>query len=285
MKIKFWGTRGLISSPGKDTAVYGGNTSCMQILHKNHIIIVDTGFGACNLGEQLMARILEGGEKLNIHIFFTHFHWDHIQGLPFFHPIYFETSTINIYSPLPVNVAHENLNLLFDGSYSPFAGIDSMASSISFHQLSAPVLVGGLTVESLPLDHGHSEDSEHASQCFALRFSTNEHKIVIATDHEARPSETNKNLLDFARNADIFVHDAQYNEEEYASKVGWGHSTYTQAIENGKKSSAKKILLTHHHPTRTDEQIDKVAQKLSSNPQYAALDFEFAKEDTEYDAS
>ena len=67
-------------------------------------------------------------------------------------------------------------------------------------------------------------------------------------------------------------------------KVGWGHSTYTQAIENGKKSSAKKILLTHHHPTRTDEQIDKVAQKLSSNPQYAALDFEFAKEDTEYDA-
>ena len=86
MKLKFWGTRGLISSPSKDTAVYGGNTSCIQLEHKNQVVIIDTGFGACNLGEELMQRILNDGENLQIHIFYSHFHWDHIQGLPFFIP-------------------------------------------------------------------------------------------------------------------------------------------------------------------------------------------------------
>ncbi|MDB2447012.1 MBL fold metallo-hydrolase [bacterium] len=283
MKIKFWGTRGLISSPSKETAVYGGNTTCMQLIHKNQIIIIDTGFGACNLGEELMPKILEGGESLQIHIFFTHFHWDHIQGLPFFHPIYFESSTINIYSPLPVNVAHANLNLLFDGSYSPFAGIDSMASAISFHQLTTPVLVDGITVDSIPLDHGQSSDEGTESHCFALSFTdADENKIVVATDHEGRPSDTNKKLLEFAKGADILVHDAQYTQEEYQSRVGWGHSTFSQAVENGKRSNAKKVLLTHHHPSRTDAEIEEIAEKMCSDPRFASVDFEFAKEKTVY---
>lgn len=285
MKIKFWGTRGLISSPRKDTAVYGGNTTCMQIEHKNQIIIIDTGFGACNLGEELMDRILNEGENLHIHIFYTHFHWDHIQGLPFFHPIYFESSTINIYSPLPVNVAHANLNLLFDGSYSPFAGIDSMASSISFHQLTTPVLVDGITVDSIELDHGQNSEEGVESHCFGLRFIDSEgNKIVIATDHEARPSELNKKFIDFAKGANILVHDAQYTQEEYQTRTGWGHSTFSQAIENGKKSNAEKVLLTHHHPKRTDSEIDEIAEKLCSDPRFASINFEFAKESMAYDA-
>lgn len=284
MKLKFWGTRGLISSPSKNTALYGGNTSCIQIINKNQIFIVDTGFGACNLGENLMQRIVKNNEHLHIHIFYTHFHWDHIQGLSFFHPIYFESTTINIYSPLPVDVAHSNLNLLFDGSYSPFAGIDSMASSISFHQLTAPVLVDGIKVDSIQLDHGQNSEEGTDSMCFALRFINQKgKKIVIATDHEARPSKLNTNLIDFANRSDILVHDAQFSGEEYKSKVGWGHSTFEQALANGKKCSAKKLLLTHHHPKRTDDQIIKISEKLAMDPRFINLNFEFAKEKSEFE--
>lgn len=283
MKIKFWGTRGLISSPKKETAKYGGNTTCMQIIHKNQIIIVDTGFGACNLGEELMPKILKG-DNLQIHIFYTHFHWDHIQGLSFFHPIYFETSTINIYSPLPVNVAHSNLDLLFDGSYSPFAGIDNMASAISFHQLNTPVLVGGMTVDSIPLDHGQHNDEGTESHCFALRFTDSDGaKIVIATDHEARPSKLNRDLIEFSKNADILVHDSQYTQEEYKTRIGWGHSTVNQAVENGKRAGVGKVLLTHHHPMRTDAQLDAISDKLKSDPRYNSVDFDFCRETKTYE--
>lgn len=283
MKLKFWGTRGLISSPSKDTAVYGGNTSCIQLEHKNQVVIIDTGFGACNLGEELMQRILNDGENLQIHIFYTHFHWDHIQGLPFFHPIYFESTTINIYSPLPVNVAHSNLNLLFDGSYSPFAGIDSMASAISFHQLTTPVLVDGITVDSIPLDHGQNNEEGVESHCFALRFRNSKNqKFVIATDHEARPSEINSKLIEFASDADILVHDAQYTQEEYKTRIGWGHSTFLQAVENARKAKVKKVLLTHHHPQRTDSDLDAIASKMHADPRFNAINFEFAKESKSY---
>lgn len=283
MQLKFWGTRGLISSPHKHTATYGGNTTCMQILNKNQILIVDTGFGACNLGELLMPRILNEGANLQIHIFYTHFHWDHIQGLPFFHPIYFESTTINIYSPLPVEVAHANLNLLFDGSYSPFAGIDSMASAISFHQLKNPVLVDGLIVDSVPLDHGQNSEEGTDTHCFGLSFTDSKGgKIVIATDHEGRPSATNNKLIEFSKNADILVHDAQYNPEEYKTKVGWGHSTFNQALENGKRAAVNKLILTHHHPSRTDQEIDDTYAGLKNDPRFSTLDFEFAKENAVY---
>ena len=130
LRVKLWGTRGLISAPGQETAIYGGNTPCVQILHKNNLIIVDTGFGCCNLGEELMERIVVNREELNIHIIYTHFHWDHIQGLPFFMPIYFANTTLNIYSPVPKKVTHSNLDILFDGSYSPFDGLMAMPSEI-----------------------------------------------------------------------------------------------------------------------------------------------------------
>ena len=100
LKVKFWGTRGLISTPSIDTVEFGGNTSCIQILYDKRLIILDTGFGVSNLGEILMQRIIENKEPLEIFIFFTHFHWDHIQGLPFFHPIYFPSTTIHLYSPI-----------------------------------------------------------------------------------------------------------------------------------------------------------------------------------------
>lgn len=286
VRIKFWGTRGLFSSPRYETAKYGGNTTCIQVLYKNHLIIVDTGFGASNLGESLMERILQNQEKLQIHIFYTHFHWDHIQGLPFFHPIYFPTSTLNIYSPLKTSFTKENLDILFDGSYSPFAGIDSMPSSIDFHQLGDNgVNIDGLQIQSMQLDHCQSDDRpKKTCHTFAYRFIHAEckTKVIIATDHEARPSQTNDKLIEFSKDANLLIHDGQYTNAEYRHREGWGHSTISQALDNALAAKAQHTLLTHHDPRRDDSEIEGLYEQYEREKKYADLNFNFAKEGIVY---
>ena len=279
LRLKFWGTRGLISSPHKNTAIYGGNTSCIQLLHKSELIIIDTGFGVTNLGEVLMPRILAGQESLTVHIFYTHFHWDHIQGLPFFHPIYFPTSTLNLYSPLATESIKENLDLLFDGSYSPFAGVDSMPSQVNFITIKDRIEVSGLKISYCPLDHGW-----HEANTYAYKFEEEKTGIslVVASDHEARPSPINDRFIAFANECDLLVHDAQYTEKEYKEYVGWGHSSMKQALENSLKSKAKRTLLSHHDPKRTDDELKKARKKYSQKATYKDLDFDFAKESVIY---
>ena len=119
-----------------------------------------------------------------------------------------------------------------------------MASAISFHQLTTPVLVDGITVDSIPLDHGQSNEEGVESHCFALRFRNSQNqKFVIATDHEARPSEINSKLIEFARDADILVHDAQYTQEEYKTRIGWGHSTFCKRSKTHARQKLKKFYL------------------------------------------
>jgi ribonuclease BN (tRNA processing enzyme) len=255
----------------------------MQVLYEDHLIIVDTGFGVTNLGEELMKRILAGDPNLTIHIFFTHFHWDHIQGLPFFHPIYFPTSTIILYSPASVDYSLENLNLLFDGSYSPFEGIRNMPSKISFVELGPTTNLHGLTIEHTPVDHGSDAEHHQEQTACAYKFTAPTGEcLVIATDHEARRSATNDNLVSFAKNSDLLVHDGQYLESEYPARTGWGHSSVTQALENALKSGTGKTLLTHHDPSRTDSEIQDMYRDLRANTRFKRLKFEFAREDLVY---
>lgn len=281
MKILCWGTRGLVSSPHRDKAVYGGNTSCIQLLYKDHLIVVDTGFGVTNLGEKLMERILSHKEKLTIHIFYTHYHWDHIQGLPFFHPIYFPETTINICSPLGADQARDQLDVLFDGSYSPFSGIGSMPSSIHFHQIDRELEIDGLHVSFCPLDHGWN-----GSHTYAYCFQTSaQEKLVIAMDHEVRENEINAAFIKFARACDLLVHDGQYFGAEYDAHQGWGHSSVEAAIENAIKCEAKALLLTHHSPERTDYTIRKYLANLKHNSAYSSVNPDFAQENHIYPVS
>jgi len=277
LKIKFWGTRGLISSPHKNKDIYGGNTTCIQILYKKHLIIVDTGFGVTNLGEKLMQQILQN-QEVTVHILYTHYHWDHTQGLPFFHPIYFPTSTLHIYSPLSGESAMEQLDVLFDGSYSPFAGINSMPSKVIFHEVKESIDIDGLKISYTSLDHGWNRNLT-----YAYRFdSPDKSSLVIATDHEARAGKMNDGLIKFSKRCSMLVHDGQYTEKEYQEHQNWGHSSIEAALENAIKCKASKVLLTHHSPHRTDEMILQYKEKITRDTRYKKLDIDFARENIVY---
>lgn len=282
MQVKFWGTRGLISSPRIETAEYGGNTPCIQILHKDELIVVDTGFGCSILGDQLMERILKNKESLNIHIFYTHFHWDHVQGLPFFNPIYFPSTTLHLYSPEPTHVTLENLNILFDGSYSPFESLLTMQAKVVIHQIKAPLTLGDdLLIEYHTVDHGSAVGDGNT---FGYRFTDGEgRRTVLLSDHEARMSITNASIVKWAKNADLLIHDAQYLESEYGHYIGWGHSSINQALDNALKCQARYTLLTHHAPFRNDTELNQVKQSIREINRYETVPFDFACEDKVYE--
>ena len=223
-----------------------------------------------------MDRILRLQEQIETHIFYTHFHWDHIQGLPFFQPIYFKSSKINIYSPEPSKTVFENLDFLFDGSYSPFAGIGSMPSQIAMNELTPTSSVCGLTISFHPLDH-------QQTKTYAFRITDSDgHSMAIVTDHEARPSMLNDSLVEFLTGVDLLIHDAQFTDLEYQKKSGWGHSTPSQALANATRARVGQCLLTHHDPSRSDAELQTLQKQLRKDPRYKNLAFHFAREEVVY---
>ncbi len=279
LKVKFWGTRGLISSPFKDTLEFGGNTTCIQVLYKDHLIVIDAGFGASLLGEALMPRILQKKENLHVHLFFSHFHWDYVQGLPFFHPIYFPSSSLSLYAPMEKEELWKNLDLLFDGSYSPFNGINSMPSKINFTELKKSLYIGDLKIDFMALRY---QLNDH-HQTFAYKFTTPEDKkLVVTPAYEAEASQDNLQFIKFSSGADLLIHDAQYTQEEYKFRKNWGHSTMEQALENSRKAQAKKVLMTHHDPRRKDDEFINLSSVYKEKPEFKNIDFEFAKENVIY---
>lgn len=273
----------MISYPTIDNFIYGGNTTCAQILYKNHLIIFDTGFGVSNLGETLMPRILGQKEFLNIHIFYSNFNWDHVQGLTFFHPIYFPTSTINIYSPSPAEQTFKHLDVLFDGSYSPFEGILNMPSSIKFHQLKNALEIDELKIEFQELDHQNNAPENNNVPTYAYKASSSEGgSVVIATNHEARKNDLNDKLIKFSKKTDLLIHDAQFTEAEYQKNQNFGHSSMESALLNAKDCEAQRTLLTHHSPFRKDTEIQELYLSLKKQERFNELDFKFAREDIVY---
>jgi phosphoribosyl 1,2-cyclic phosphodiesterase len=282
--VKFWGTRGLIASPRLETAIFGGNTPCVQIVYKDHLILIDTGFGCCNLGESLVPRLVRD-EKLTVHVFYTHFHWDHIQGLAFFAPIYFKSSTINLYSPESTATTLDNLNILFDGSYSPFESLLSMQAKINLHALAGSTEIDGLKIDFHPVDHGEALGANSVN-CFAYKLTDpTGAALALITDHEARPSAINRRLVAWAKGVDLLIHDGQFTDQEYKEHVGWGHSSARAALANAAKIEPAMTLLTHHDPGRDDREMQALHRALLRGPRFRKLAFEFAREETLYEVA
>ncbi len=274
MKLKFWGTRALISSPSKDTKVYGGNTGCLQIIYDDALILVGSGYGATNLGEELMDRIIREKKAFNIHIFISNFHWDHIQGLPFFQPIYFKSSHLHIYSPMAKSDLYEGLNVLFNESYSPFEALNKMPANVSLYQMQEELAVGGLKVRYVPLDRSETPS-------FGYRFdSPNGESVVVAS---ANAGEENKALIQLSSEADLLVLGGLFTEAEYKANKAWGFASLERSLKLAMQAKAHKVLLSHHHPLRRDSDIVAIKEKLVASKDFGHLEFDFAQEQTIYE--
>ena len=276
MKIRFWGVRGSIPCPGPTTVEYGGNTSCLELRFgsDDRLVIMDAGSGIRALGNYMMQNDLPKG-PIDTSIFMTHTHWDHIMGFPFFTPIFIPSTRLKIYGP--VTYEDEGLDRIIGDQltyrYFPVKHSE-LAADITYHPLkeSSMDLGDGLQVTTKYLNHpilclGYR--FEHEGKVFCTAYDNEPFRNVFPTDPDdpgydevaaeegdIAAREENEKILQFYKNADILVHDTQYTNDEYVdSKLGWGHTPYEFAINSAHKAGVKKLVLFHHDPMRTDDQL------------------------------
>jgi phosphoribosyl 1,2-cyclic phosphodiesterase len=266
--ITFWGTRGSISTPGRSTEKYGGNTPCVVVRHKDTHIILDAGTGIRNLGLELSEQ--GSAEGLTLHLFLSHTHWDHIQGLPFFQPAYRKDTKLTIYgSPQKEHFLASILKGLMDFEYFP-VGMSSFSADITIKEISLePIELAGLTVD-------WQEQVYHPGGSVRYRVSAEGKTIIYATDVELNAmfppeggSQEHQSLaedyLQFISDADLLIADGQYTDKEYQSKVGWGHSSIELVLEVAYRAQVKQLAIFHHDPQHSDSFLDELWMQHRAN--------------------
>ncbi len=271
MRVKFWGVRGSIPCPGPETVKYGGNTSCIQVLGGREIIILDAGTGIRKLGLRLSAR----KRPLRIHLLLTHTHWDHIQGFPFFTPIYSPGNELFVYGPRALDKSLEDaLMAQMQYSYFPVRGVE-LAARVRFTELEEENFsIGDVRFVSKSMNH--------PIRVLAYRFSHGGRSAVFTGDNEpyydvlveraARSDaaarghseftdECNRRVVDFCAKADLLVADAQYTDAEYKTKRGWGHSSVSQVLHLARGAGVRKLALFHHEPEYGDRVLDRIERR------------------------
>lgn len=248
MKVRFWGTRGSIAVSGEQYRGTGGNTSCVEVEHDGYRLILDGGTGLRSLGDSL------GFGPLEATLVFSHFHWDHIQGVPFFMPAYNKDSALTF-----VGVKHElGLREALERQMRPpnfpveidlLAGVKryaDIATGVPFH-------AGPFTLTAV--------EQPHPNGVAAYRIEADGRSLVYATDVEHGGETVDARLVDAARDTDLLIHDAQYHWAEYTGvsgppRKGWGHSTWLEAVLAAQRSGAQRLALFHHDPARDDQGVE-----------------------------
>ena len=254
--IDFWGVRGSVPSPGSETIRYGGNTSCISITVENKILILDAGTGIRNLGSSMI-----GQSDLKIFIVITHTHWDHIQGFPFFTPIYQPNRPVYMFPTLhKKNLVLSSLIDQMDGAHFPLTP-DQVPSNFNFITEDPLEFLAknGFHMELVPMNH--------PGGAFGYKIKFDDTVICYFTDNEIDPPypksiELNE-LTKQCKNADVLIHDAQYTEDDMPFKHGWGHSLISQVTDLGKTANVKNLVYFHHDPDRTDDELDTQLEKAS----------------------
>ena len=262
MKVRFWGTRGSIATPGNATLRYGGNTSCVEVRAGEHIIVFDAGTGIHNLGIQLGKEF--GSTPITVHVFISHTHWDHIQGFPFFLPAYVRQNKIILYGPPGRDkTLGQIMKMQMDSDYFPVA-LGDMNPNIEIVEVKDPISIGDVAITSFYLNH--------PAMSLAYRVSDGKRSVVYATDNEpykyilpAHKDETERlglpeyldeKLIEFLVDTDLYIGEAQYTMEEYKAKLGWGHSPIESIVEFAVKARVKRLALFHHDPYHDDAFVD-----------------------------
>ena len=250
-RLKFWGVRGTVATPAADKLRYGGNTTCAAIqVEDDEVLILDCGTGARLLGAELAKR--RAGRPTRYHVFLSHYHLDHVEGLSVFLPLYDPESSIVFHGfASDGSSIRQNLETLIAPPYFPVR-LAGVPASVRFKDVDGSVFtVGDLRVESIPLSHPDGS--------VAYRVSHGDRRVVFATDHEHGAADVDRALIAFSRNADYLIYDATYMEAEYETlRKGWGHSTWYAAVQVARNATVKTLILFHHNPEHTDAQLDEM---------------------------
>ena len=264
LRLQFWGTRGSIPSPGPRTVRYGGNTPCVELrTSEDWLVILDAGTGIRELGRSLMERA--NGANLSGDIFVTHAHWDHIQGLPFFAPIFQRGNHFTIWGSKSMETS---IDRVVRDQMSPVVfpvTFEQLDAVIDFRELAEEECQGrGYTVRAMQV--------RHPGGALGYRFTDGNgdgRALVYISDNELNPAVRyelpagwRNDLVRFARGARVLVHDTMYTPEEYAHHRGWGHSTYEDALELALDAEVETLVLFHHKPERTDDEVDRCVERL-----------------------
>ena len=251
MEVEFWGVRGSIASAGSRTSRYGGNTTCLEVSTPDGLFIIDAGTGIRALGNRIMADGLD-----RVHMLFTHCHWDHIQGIPFFAPFYNPNMTVDMVAVAPTMGAGNLERILAAQMQPPTFPVpwDVMPSERVFRDLGEgeSYQVGGTVVSWCALTH--------PNDVVAYRFDSNGHSVIFCTDTEHPPEGPDPRLVAFSKDADLLIYDAQYTPEEYEERKGFGHSTWPIGIAAADAAGVAKLVLTHHDPNHDDRFLDGIAE-------------------------
>ena len=294
MRVKFWGVRGTIPTPGPTTVKYGGKTLCIEVVTDDgQIIILDAGTGIRDLG-----MALAGKSPFDCSLFISHTHWDHIQGIPFFVPLFIEGNKIDIYGsydPIHGKSFRQILDVLMQFEYFPVR-FDELKSERHFYDLSInqtlrigdtkittyhmnhPILGLGYKIESGGKSLFYSGDYEPPTNI----YSPDESEFI---EYEEMVREQHRNLVDFLDGVDALIMDSTYTEEEYPTRVGWGHGTFSSSYQLACETSAKRLAFFHHDPGRTDDQLDDILTQFEERKHHEGrhdLVLQIARENEEF---
>jgi phosphoribosyl 1,2-cyclic phosphodiesterase len=294
MKVRFWGVRGSIASPGPKTVRYGGNTTCIEIrTDDNELIILDAGTGIFPLSQTLLAEL-----PVTANVLITHSHWDHIQGLPFFIPNFIPGNTLRLhggFDPVSGKGIEQVMAVQLQYSYFPVREAE-MKARIEYVTLTPEqsIQIGSAKVTPYLLNHPVID--------FGYRIESNGKSVFFTGDHEPpyniyEPTdegfgeyqvfvdEKAQAIQDAIRGVDVFIADCSYTDAEYPAKKGWGHGTYSSSIASAKEAGVKVLFCTHHEPTRSDDALEEAfSSALSANALLAnGMDIRLAREGETYE--
>lgn len=245
MRVRFQGVRGSVPVAGPDTVRTGGNTTCVSVEHDGHVLLLDGGTGLRRFGQAW------GYRPLQATVLFTHVHWDHIQGVPFFGPAFHPDSRLR-FAGASEGEVRQALGSQMRAPCFPIT-LDAFHAQLEWHQV-----VSGVPFQDGPF-HVHPLRLKHPGGVLAYRIEAGGRSLVFATDVE-HAGEVDPELVRLSRDVDLLIHDAQYTQAEYRgevgpSRVGWGHSTIDEAITVAERSGARRLALFHHDPERTDDGV------------------------------
>lgn len=268
IRTTFWGVRGSIPSPGPSTVRFGGNTSCVEIAAGGVCIVFDCGTGIRMLGQQLVRR-----SPIEIHLFISHVHWDHIQGFPFFAPAFVKGNVIHLYGESNSRGTVESA-MAGQMEFPNFpVKLNQLPGTLAFHAVGAGDVVrlaDDVTVRAAA--------GTHPGGVLAYRVEHGGRAVAYVTDTEHEPGKIDERIVDIVRGADLFIYDSMYTPEEYdgradgRSRVGWGHSTFEEGAKIARAAGAKEYLLFHHDPEQDDAAVlekERRARELFANARCA----------------